>query len=151
MKNKNILFAIIGIVLLGAGFGGGYAYAKSQSPRGQFGTFTLGGNGGAVQFSGRAAGTGSATFRAGANGGFSAGEIISKDANGITIKMQDGSSKIILVGSSAQIAKQTSGSLEDLSVGQNVMVTGTPNSDGSITAQTVSVRPAGFGTTTRAQ
>jgi hypothetical protein len=148
MKNKNILFAIIGIALLGAGFGGGYAYAKSQSPRGQFGTFTLGGNGGTVQFGGRAG----AGFRTGgANGGFSAGEIISKDANGITIKMQDGSSKIILVGSSAQIAKQTSGSLEDLSVGQNVMVTGTPNSDGSITAQTVSLRPASFGTTTRAQ
>ncbi len=140
--------AVVGIVLIGAGFGGGYAFAKSQSPK--FGTFAMGANGQVVSFNGRG-GPGGATFRAGANGGFTAGEIISKDANGITVKMQDGSTKIILVGASAQIAKQTSGTLEDLSVGQNVMITGSTNSDGSITAATVSLRPAGFGTTTRQQ
>ncbi len=138
----------MGVVLLGAGFGGGYVFAKSQSPRGAFGTFSV--NGQTVQFAG---GTGArgGTFRTGANGGFTTGEILTKDANGITIKMQDGSTKIVLVGTSAQIMKQTTGTLSDLIVGQNVMVTGSSNSDGSITAQTVSLRPAGFGTTTRAQ
>ena len=148
MKNNKIVLAAAAIVLIGAGFGGGYTFAKSQSPRGQFAA--LGANGQMIQFSGKG-GPGGVTFRTGANGGFSAGEILSKDANGITIKMQDGSTKIVLVGASAQIMKQTSGSLDDLSVGQNVMITGSPNSDGSITAQTVSLRPAGFGTTTRVQ
>lgn len=148
MKNKKILLGVAAIVLVGAGFGGVYTFAKSQSPRAQFGSFSV--NGQTVQFSGRA-GAGGASLRTGANGGFTAGEILSKDANGITIKMQDGSSKIVLVGSSTQIAKQTSGTLDDLSVGENVTVTGSQNSDGSITAQMVSLRPAGFGTTTRAQ
>lgn len=150
MKNKKAVMAVVAIILLGAGFGGGYAFAKSQSPRGQFGTFNV--NGQTVSFSGRTGGAGNATFRAGGAGAnFANGQIISKDANGITIKMQDGSTKIILVGGSAQVAKQTTGTLDDLTVGENVTVTGTTNSDGSITAQTVSLRPAGFGTTTRMQ
>jgi hypothetical protein len=148
MKNKKIIGVVAALVLLGAGFGGGYAYAKSQSPRGQFGTFSV--NGQAVQFGGRAGG---ATLRTGANGGFTAGEIITKDANSITVKMQDGSTKIILVGSSAQILKQISGTTDDLVVGQNVTITGSSNSDGSITAQSIQLHPAGMGlgTTTRTQ
>jgi len=147
MKNNKIVMAVAAVVLLGAGFGVGYAFAKSQAPaRGQF--FV---NGQAANFAGRAGAAGNAAFKGGANGGFTAGQIISKDANGITIKMQDGSTKIILVGGSAQIMKQASGTLDDLSVGEEVTITGSANSDGSITAQTVSLRPAGMGTTTRPQ
>src|SRR6185503_11265059 len=116
MKNKKVLGGIVAVLLIGVGFGGGFAFAKSQSPRG-FGSFTV--NGQAVSFNGRGGAAGGAMFRTGANGGFSTGEIISKDANGITIKMQDGSSKIVLVGGSTQIAKQAAGTLDDLTVGQN--------------------------------
>lgn len=139
MKNNKAVMAVVAIVLLGAGFGGGYAFAKSQSP--MSGTF-------ASNFPGGAAGgqfrTG--TGMMGARGGnFIAGEILSKDASGLTIKMQDGSTKIILVGVSAQINKSALGTLADLSTGTNVTVTGTTNSDGSVTAQAIQIRPEGMG------
>jgi len=37
--------------------------------------------------------------------------------------------------------KAAQGSMSDLSIGENVTVTGVTNSDGSITAQSVQVRP----------
>ena len=137
--NKQILIGgLVGFVIVaGAAFYGGTTYAKSQMPaRGQFGNGQFAGNG---QFPGGPGGGG----RGGMNGGFTAGEIISKDETGITIKMMDGSTKIVLVGSSAQIMKSTTGSADDLSVGTQVTVTGSANSDGSVTAQSVQIRPAG--------
>ena len=76
-------------------------------------------------------------------GGFATGDIISHDDTGITIKMRDGSTKIILVPASAVVLKSSSGAPSDLSVGQSVTVTGATNADGSINAQTVQIRPAG--------
>lgn len=124
------------VVIVVAAFYGGMVYGKSGSPtRGQFG------NG---QFTGRLDGTTGMGVRGGMNGGgFTAGEIISKDELSITIKMQDGSTKIVLVGSSTQVMKSTTGSSDDLTTGTNVTVTGTANSDGSVTAQSVQIRPAG--------
>ncbi|MDP2665719.1 MAG: hypothetical protein Q8P23_03765 [bacterium] len=140
--NTKILGGIVtALVIAGGSFYGGMAYAKSTTPsRGQF---TANG-----QFAG-AAGANRTGMR---TGGFTAGQILSKDATGITIKMQDGSTKIILIGSSTQIMKTTDGSQDDLSTGTEVTVTGSANSDGSITAQSVQIRPAGsmsFGSTTQ--
>ena len=135
--NKNIIAGIVGVVVIvGAAFYGGMVYGKSSSPaRGQFS------NG---QLTGRPDGAAGMGVRGGMNGGgFTAGEILSKDESSITIKMQDGSTKIVLVGSSTQIMKSTTGSSDDLTTGTNVTVTGTANSDGSITAESVQIRPAG--------
>jgi|SRR3989344_3161288 len=138
MSKQTIIGGLVALVIIGGGaFYGGMTYAKSQTPaRGQFGNGQFMVNG---QFTG---GPGGAA-RTGANGGFTAGEIISKDETSLTIKIQDGSTKIVLVGSSAQIVKSTTGSIDDLAVGTQVTITGSANSDGSITAQSVQIRPAG--------
>lgn len=133
---------VAAVVLVGTGFGGGFAFAKSQTPA--VPSFAMG----ATMPGGQFARTGGAGNRM--TGGFISGEILSRDTNTITVKTQDGSTKIVLVGSSAQILKSETTTTDDLVVGESVTVTGSANSDGSLTAQSIQLRPAGmmFGSTT---
>jgi hypothetical protein len=76
--------------------------------------------------------------------GGTAGQVLSFSGGTMTIKMTDGSTKLVLVGSSTAILKTAQGSAADLSAGTEVVVGGTPNSDGSVTAQSIQIRPAGM-------
>jgi hypothetical protein len=69
------------------------------------------------------------------------GEIIAKDESSLTVKLQDGSSKIVLVGSSTLINKAEVGTEADLKEGEKVLVIGQTNSDGSVTAQSIQLNP----------
>ena len=73
---------------------------------------------------------------------FLAGEVIAKDATSITVKMRDGSSKIVFYSETTEFSKFVSGVSTDLGVGKMVMIGGKTNSDGSITAQTIQIRPS---------
>lgn len=135
MNPKIIAAVVIGIVAVGTSFYGGTVYAKGNQPSGR-GNFQ-------GQFQGRE-GMGGMRGPGGMGmGGFTAGEIISKDATSITIKMQDGSTKIVLVGTNVQVMKSAQGTADDLVVGSQVTVTGSSNSDGSVTAESVQIRSAG--------
>jgi hypothetical protein len=126
-KNLVITGAIaVAIVIAGASFWGGMIYGKSQNNRPGFN----GGNS-AISIRGNRQ-----------NVGLNSGEIISKDDKSITIKLVSGGSKIIFFSASTEIGKFVSGALSDLEVGKNVMVQGQSNSDGSITAQSIQIRPA---------
>jgi len=132
---------IIAILAVGAGaFYGGMKYNQSKNPssafsrqnfqnltpeqRQQLQQGSIGGN---------VIGT-----RAGSN--FVSGQIISKDNNSLTVKMPDGSSKIVFYSASTTVSKMTAGSVNDMAVGSQIMVSGRQNSDGSYTAQTIQTR-----------
>jgi len=70
------------------------------------------------------------------------GEIISSDDKSITVKLQDGSSKIILFSDKTEINKAANATKEDLKVGEKVAVFGQENSDGSVTAQNIQLNPS---------
>ena len=118
------------VVLVVAAFFAGQAYART----GTAGAQARGANAGGFRGAGGRAGM----------GGFVTGEIILKDATSITVKMQDGSTKIVLLGTSTPVLKSTLGTDADLVNGANVAIMGAANSDGSVTAQSVQIRPAGM-------
>lgn len=146
---KNSHKMIIGaVVIAGAFFYGGYAYAAHAAPKGMNMRFSMGANGSMARSGGAAsfntAGGAGTAFRAGgmgAGGGFVTGTVLSKDDQSVTVKLQDGGSKIVFVGGSTQVMKSVAGSIADISVGANVMITGSQNQDGSVTARSVDIRP----------
>lgn len=144
---KNLIAPLIVVALLigGGSFYGGMQYQKNKSPAGGQNALQrgVGANGQGRGFAGggtiRPGGAG-----AGGIGGFTTGEVISKDATGLTLKLRDGGSKIILTSTSTRVGKMTDGSLEDVKQGNEVTITGTANQDGSISASTIQLRPAGM-------
>ncbi len=79
--------------------------------------------------------------RQGMGGGMTTGEIINKDDSSITIKMTDGSSKIIMVADNTTISKSATATKADLKVGEKVAVFGVTNSDGTMTANNIQLNP----------
>lgn len=145
--NKKILSAlIVGVVVVGGGaFYGGMVYAKTKGPAGakaMFANMSIGDRQARfVQLGDATSGqNGTRTMRAG--GGMAAGEIISKDDKSITVKLGDGGSKIIFYTDKTPVTKTINGTLDELKTGAQVIVNGTANQDGSITAESVALRPA---------
>lgn len=65
------------------------------------------------------------------------GEVINKDETSFTVKLPDGSSKIVLFSGKTSFNKTQEGSMSDLKEGEKVGVFGTENTDGSVTAQNI--------------
>ncbi len=126
--SKSLVIAALLVVLaLGGGFFAGMQYQKSQRP-----AFA----GAAGQLRGRfGAGQGNQAFRP------VRGQVLSVSDTGMTVKMMDGSSRIVVVSGSTQFMKADSASKSDVKTGDSVMVIGTQNSDGSVTAQNVQINP----------
>lgn len=138
--NKITLIAL-GVVLAGGSFFGGMKYGESSAAQGR--QTRLQGQGGQANFVQFAGGMGAGIRVGGASGsGFASGEAIAKDATGITLKMRDGGSKIIITSGSTQVMKTTSGTLADIGIGEEITAIGTTNADGSMTALSLQIRPA---------
>lgn len=134
MKGKNnslVLIIVVAIIVGGAGFFGGMQYQKSQRPAMGDRQFMMGGpNGQGQPMQGRPNMQGMAPV---------SGEVISSDDESVTVKMQDGSSKILILSSDTAINKSTEGTKTDLKTGERITAFGTENSDGSVTAQNISI------------
>ena len=132
MKNNYLITAVLVIVFAGAGFYGGMKYQQSKvsSLSGQFS------NRQGMMRNGQVGGNGNRS-------GFRpvAGEIISADGKSITVKLQDDSSKIVLINDKTVINKAQTVSKSELKVGEKVSVFGSENTDGSVTAQNVQLNP----------
>lgn len=134
MKPVHYVAIVASAAVIGGGaFLGGVQYQKSKLPvrgNGQFGS-----NRGGV--------AGSSNSRAGGQAFRPiVGEILSQDATSLTVKLVDGSSKIIMFSDTTPVNKTAVGTKADLAVGTSVRVIGTTNSDGSVTAQDIQINPA---------
>lgn len=135
MKQNNpttnivITAIVIGVIAASAGFFGGMKY--QQSKRDQLTPGITGGQGrmGGVQNGINSKPTSRPVY----------GEIIKADKKTITIQSRDGSSKLILLTENGQIFKAVTGSVDDLLVGSQVSVFGTPNPDGSFSAENIQI------------
>ncbi len=127
------MVALLLVIIGGGSFFAGTKYQQSQTAK-AFGQ-RLGGQGGGRQ---------PGQFAGGARGGLRPvnGEIISQDDKSITVKLTDGSSKIVLLSDKTTINKAAEAKKEDLKTGEKVAVFGQENADGSVTAQSVQINPA---------
>lgn len=129
--NLVLIAAAVAVVVVGAAcFYGGTKYASMKR-------FSAMGAGGPI---GQA---GTAKNRQASAQSFFNGDVIAKDDASMTIKMRNGGSKIVFFSASTEIGKFVSGTLADVNVGSYVMVTSKTNTDGSVTAQSIQIRPAG--------
>ncbi len=129
MKNTTIIITFLLLIVVGAGaFFAGMKYQQSKPSR-----FSQ-------QFNGM---QGQRTGMMGNRTNLRpvSGEIIASDDKSITVKLQDGSSKIVLVSSQTTINKAAQATKDDLKSGEQVAVFGQENSDGSVTAQNIQLNP----------
>ena len=59
----------------------------------------------------------------------------------MSVKIQDGSTKLVLFTDKTPISKATTGVTTDLQPGTTVLVFGQDNSDGTVTAQNIQLNP----------
>ncbi len=145
-NNQNMVITIlVAIIFAGIGFFVGTKYQQSQltNQRSQF----------MDQFGGRnrndnkdSTGRGLNGDGFGRMGGFRGGQIfgdiIDVDEKSVTVKLSDGSSKIILFSDTTSIRRGVDASVSDLKIGDKVVTFGNTNTDGSISAQNIEINPA---------
>ncbi len=73
---------------------------------------------------------------------FISGEVLSIDAKSITLKLQDGGSKIIYTSADTKISKSVPGASNDIKQQMQIVISGSANESGDVTAKTIQIRPA---------
>jgi len=126
----HIIWGLVAIVMLGGGFVGGKLSATASRP----------GFGGGVGLSNVAT---HRTTEGMTQGGFTSGQIAEITSSSITLQLPNGSSKVVFYSGLTTISEPKVVSSSALTTGITIMVGGTQNSDGSLSAQTIEVGVAG--------
>ncbi|NTU46355.1 hypothetical protein HGA88_01905 [Candidatus Roizmanbacteria bacterium] len=145
-KKFNLITVIVVGIFTGIfGFFGGLQYQKSQngtSPSAQF----AGTNAQPENAQGGNGGSGTTTSGTRPTSGANAqgkrpisGEIVSIDKDSITVKTQDGSSKIVIYSTQTKVNKTTEAAVSELKTGTQINVIGSEGTDGTVTAQTIAI------------
>lgn len=126
------IYVLVITVLVGAlTFYGGIQFQKSRLSSGR--------NGG-IMFQQGQRGMGGAGVRRMGNGAV-IGEILGMDETSLTIKLVDGSSRIVLFTDKTTLSKTAPINRSELKVGERVSAFGSSNPDGSVTAQNIQLNP----------
>jgi len=142
-RNWRMMVGILlaALVVAGGSFYGGTVYGKGQAQTAFAGPVNPGsGPAGMMPGGTPPAGMGQP---GGNQAGMLVGEIAEISATALTITDSSGKQTQVNVSGTTLIEKQASVTLADLTQGETVMVSGSQQSDGSISARSVQVAPAG--------
>jgi len=132
MQKNTIITGVVALIIgVGLGYFGSTAFAAKAPARGTFARGTL-----------TASSTAFARGGNQASGGLLTGTVAAKDAGSITLDTRDGSSHVVLLTPNTMVQKTVAGSLSDVAMGATVLVTGSTNSDGSVSATSIELPPA---------
>jgi|GEM_PF-1073014 len=134
--NPVVIAGIVGMIGIGVGFGAAQLpqLKGTRAPTLAPNSSIQPGNGN--RFRGGAAGNR-------ANRGVM-GQITGKDDKSLTVKLPDGSSKIVIISDKTTYQMMTSAKKDDVAQGKSVRVMGITNQDGSVTADSVFINPQQF-------
>jgi len=128
MKKFYLLVGLLVVGLVAGFFVGKYAFVSAPAVRtGQ---------------SSQAGGTRQFAARSGSGAGIVSGQVASVGDNTLSVSLRTGGSEVVLVSSSTKVMKSIEGAASDVAASDTVLVTGTQNSDGSVTADTIQIQPA---------
>ncbi|KKU82256.1 MAG: hypothetical protein UY10_C0039G0006 [Microgenomates group bacterium GW2011_GWA2_47_8] len=140
MTNQNILIACAVTAVVAGGLG--YTFGSRMARVGRFADF--GERNGARVMTNRdqnKQGSGGMMGR----GGALTGEVTAKDDKTLTIKLSDGSSKIVILADTTTYRTSTETGLDKVEVGTKVAAYGTTSTDGTTVATSIEINPQMFG------
>lgn len=138
-KNPTLVISIVAIACVGVGF---FCGMKYQQTKRSSNTFARTGN---MTNKTVKNGTGTGAKNGNNFGGVQLGTITAMDDTSLTVKLANGGSKIIFVSSTTAYRKTAEAAKSDLNVGDSVAVSGTTNTDGSVTATSIQLNPTTMG------
>lgn len=117
------IIALVGGIFWGKAMGASGAASTQRPFAGAFASSTRG-------FAGRGAGAGGSVY---------AGQVASISGTNLTLQLPNGNSEVVFYATSTPVNEQASVPISKVAKGTNVIINGTANSDGSVTAQSIEI------------
>ncbi len=146
-KNPMLAGSIVAIICAVLGFFGGMKYQQTKIP--MFGRSGQNNMSGGIQNTADNKQTGTVKNTKNGTGmgfgGMQIGTVSSIDDTSMTVKLQDGSSKIVILSGTTNYKTTIAAAKSDIKIGDTIAVSGSTNTDGSVSAQSVQLNPEMMG------